>query len=247
MLTLSEIAERESVVLFNSSAVGVGSFIESIYDLQNYKKLDDKLLEQAQESTKQFLEFVVEENTFTVRGCIEEFEKLQKIMECKQKWLYNSTKSAPQEYGVDREKKILFNLVSDRIFNIFKSSKSKIFKPKNESLYSDLCNYLPYLLNTGETPFPLQPKLCELLAAGLYLSIDQECSTAFVVKNKKFMEILSKMGQYSTLSYSETINGKECPVTTPLNFRPHLYHNTNGNCSLQQLNKNEKSAQRVNT
>ncbi len=197
MPTLLEISKLEQVVLFDSSIEGLDLFFYYIYDTKNYSQLSSSVLTSAKESTEEFLEFIQEDNTFTVKATIADFQNLVATIGKKQKFLNDELKKVPKKYlRKQLKKKSLLENISDNIYTTLRTTKSKIFIPSDNEAYSAIYKKLFDILPPSEQGLIVaNERWLQLYAAAFYLSLQQRTSVALTVNSIQFTKGLAQIVQ----------------------------------------------------
>ena len=179
MPTLPEIAEQEhnGIVLFDCSVGSIDYFLEHIFYAGKYADLDRELLEDKVKLTGQFLEFVLRENTFTVKAAILDFKSVYDRTRYKHSYFNDRKKKMNghanfKKYNssaAEAEKDSLFGQIAANISEIYMAVRfHKLFIPDNIEVYGRLYEEIPKILGSGASRQELNPRHRELYAAALY-------------------------------------------------------------------------------
>ncbi len=230
MPTLIEIARLEEIVLYDSSAIRLGSFINEIYDVRRYADFNMALLVDTNEAITQFLEFFQQPNTYTVAAALEDFKNLNMIIGSRQKHL-NQTRNPQHDDG---QKETLFSNVSDAIFSISRLARANVFKPEDDQAFNIVYEELPHLYFLATSSDKLSQKNRQLYAAAFYLSLFKKSTVALAVRSIQF-EVGLRLLVEKIMNTSEShTNLQQSPIK--------LYGSTKMELELRYTTQNEKPA-----
>ena len=185
MATLVDIADLEKIVLFDSSANNLGNFTQGIHDVKKYADLDRDLLTDVQRGIIEFSEFIEKENTFTVEATLTDFENLSRLVGTTQEFLNLNQGRTPKKYiGRGENKQLLFEEISNAIFNVTRLLKSKFFIPEDKESYNAFYEAIPHIFDKFTSPSDALLSITRLYAALFYLSLSQKTPVAIVSRKR---------------------------------------------------------------
>jgi hypothetical protein len=240
MLTLLEIARREEIVLFDSSANPANYLPDSLYDSGQYADINRSLLTTARNDLQEFVDFLLMDNTFTTFGTLQNFRNYQKIIASKQRFLNTRQReSGNGNHSAWSAKKEMFDDIASKVFQIFQRIKLQQFTPNDAGLYAAFEEALPHVLDQAGETLIISEENARMYAAALYLSLNEGKSVGLLFNAGVFGRDLETIARAIT----------DLNRNSPLNIHPitRYVSHEDGTLAIAYTTKNEERAQAVNT
>lgn len=248
MPSLVEIAESEQIVLFDTSASPIDNFTEDIFEADRYDQLDRFLLKKARDSMLELLQFVSAKNTFTVREALKDFDNLNYIVSSKATYINFLERPGWRGQKGHDSKKQQFEELSDTIFRILRTAKSKVFEAPDNDLYELFYNAISaYEVQSHETKTKahssdIKTKYRQLLAAAFCLAAS-DLRVAFVVQGISFKNLL-----FYSSGFTLSFNQREIKRDDLLrNINLYGYKDENGKFYQRHEHEDERATEKAYT